>query len=250
MGNCIWPVKKNLSIKKKYIYKKKLISNENKNIPQIIHQIWIGPKKKPVRYMKTWYNDYINMFPHFKYVFWDDKKIRNLLRKKKKLLDLYDMESTYYGKADIARYFILYKYGGIYIDADSVWINNSNLDDLTNISTGFFICREPNTDLLANGVFGASKKHLYLKAIISYLVKLHPKYINIRSKNQPWKVTGPKLTTKIYKNKICNITIYPDYYFYPISWHGITNPNLHNEIDLPKDSYMFQYGISTNYLNY
>ena len=84
MGNCIWPVKKNLSIKKKYIYKKKLISKENKNIPQIIHQIWIGPKKKPVRYMKTWYNDYINMFPHFKYVFWDDKKIRNLLRKKKK----------------------------------------------------------------------------------------------------------------------------------------------------------------------
>ena len=62
MGNCIWPVKKNLSIKKKYIYKKKLISKGNKNIPQIIHQIWIGPNKKPVRYMKTWYNDYINMF--------------------------------------------------------------------------------------------------------------------------------------------------------------------------------------------
>ena len=65
----------------------------------------------------------------------------------------------------------------------------------------------------------------------------------------PWRVTGPQLTTDIYKKK-WDITIFPDHYFYPISWHGITNSNLHNEMDLPKDSYMFQYGISTNNLIY
>ena len=93
--------------------------------------------------MKTWYNDYMNTYNNFEYIFWDDNKIINLLKENKYLLHMYNIEEAYYGKADIARYFILYKYGGIYIDADSVWVNNSNLDNLIKKSNGFFICNEP-----------------------------------------------------------------------------------------------------------
>ena len=34
-------------------------------IPKIIHQIWIGPKKRPDIWIKTWSEDYINKFKDF-----------------------------------------------------------------------------------------------------------------------------------------------------------------------------------------
>lgn len=62
-------------------------------------------------------------------------------------------------------------------------------------------------------------------------------------------MTGSVLMTKLYNIKY-GITIFPSHYFYPIHWHGIKDANLHNKINLPNDSYMFQYGISTNNLVY
>ena len=40
------------------------------------------------------------------------------------------LETTYNGKSDILRYLILYIHGGIYIDADSVWINEKSFNEL------------------------------------------------------------------------------------------------------------------------
>ena len=37
-------------------------------------------------------------------------------------------------------------------------------------------------------------------------------------------------------------------YFYPISWFGIKTIDAHLTTELPKDSYMFQYGYTTNNL--
>lgn len=117
-------------------------------IPKIIHQIWIGPKKQPDIYMKTWYNDYVKMYPEYTYMLWNEDKINDLMSYNNEIKKLYNMETTMYGKADIARYVILYFYGGIYIDADSVWLNNRNLADLFDNSRGLFIALEPNKNIL------------------------------------------------------------------------------------------------------
>jgi len=229
-------------------------------IPKTIHQIWIGPKKKPELYMKSWHTDYIKQFPEYSYSFWDDHKIQNLLRAEApKLLHMYNQEEVYAGKADIARYYIIYKYGGIYIDADSVWINNKSLDDLlTQAKGGFFIASEPKPNekykhfqhFLAQGVFGARIGHSFLRKILDYMRKImYPNYTELRQTKRPWEVTGPVLVSKLYKKEF-NITIFPSRFFYPISWHGITDNQLHTKIDLPKESYMFQYGITTNNLKY
>jgi mannosyltransferase OCH1-like enzyme len=105
-----------------------------KKIPQIIHQIWIGPRKKPEKWMKQWENDYIKMYPSYKYIFWNEEKIDNELNWTPKLRKMYDLEQEYYGKSDIARLIILNQYGGIYIDSDSVWVNKKNLDDIIDIA--------------------------------------------------------------------------------------------------------------------
>ena len=83
------------------------------NIPKIIHQIWLGPNKRPDIWMDSWKNDYINKYPEWTYKLWTEKEINeiNLTNKKQ-----YENEKFYNGKSDIARYEILYQFGGVFID--------------------------------------------------------------------------------------------------------------------------------------
>lgn len=290
-------------------------------IPRTIHQIWIGTAKKPDKYMKTWYEDYINQYPQYTYRFWDDESINNLLNYNGNIKYVYDLEKTMFGKADIARYLILYYFGGIYIDADSVWINNKNLDELLD-KHDFFISKEPSSqchDLFANGVFGCTQFNNKVRIILDKLESILPVYESLRQTKQAWQVTGPCMTNILNKTNpthkyvvvyhkgskiltifydsfddaeiyfkqlvqnelaallidittftiidkygdhyanICkkfiddaydNIHVVPSHYFYPISWIGITDPDLHTKININPESFMFQYGISTNCLKY
>lgn len=223
-------------------------------IPKLIHQIWIGPKKQPDMWIKTWSEKYINKFKDFEYKLWNDKNIKDILNKYPVCKIMFEMEREYCGKADILRYLILYEYGGIYIDADSVWINNSNLNELiekTN-NTGIFAGMQPGSDEIANGVFGCTKKNkLILKLIknlegyIKYGNAIRPRqYKRKRNIHGCSRITGPKFFSQLIQEKI---TIFPYHYFYPVSWFGIKTIDAHLTTELPKDSYMFQYGYTTNH---
>ena len=219
-------------------------------IPKIIHQIWIGPKNPPTEYLNTWRNDYIKNNPEYKYYFWKNQNIKQVLMRFPKLKKLYNIEKTWYGKADILRYMILYVYGGIYIDADCVWINGKSLNDLINESkeTHFFAGLVPNKKYIANGVIGCSKNNsniLYILNILrEYTIK---KYIKIRNVKPPYIITGPQLVNKI--RNISSITVFPAYYFYPIKWHKLKDMKYHINNKINNNSYMFHYGISTNKFN-
>ena len=92
-------------------------------IPRIIHQIWIGPKNPPMH----WINTVID-FCHtngYVYKLWRDADVVTLGLINKKA---FDDEPSWAGKADVLRYEILYRHGGIYIDADSMIINQDRLD--------------------------------------------------------------------------------------------------------------------------
>jgi inositol phosphorylceramide mannosyltransferase catalytic subunit len=145
---------------------------------------------------------------------------------------------------------ILYEYGGIYIDADSVWLNEKNLEELINKTngSGIFAAKPPGEVFLTNGVIGCTKHNKHMKWLVDEFAKYTPRsYKRMRSVNGVSKVTGPFFFNKI---QIYNITIFPSVYFYPISWFGIKQNNLHETLDLPKESYMFQYGLTTNGLKY
>jgi len=223
-------------------------------IPKIIHQIWIGPKKRPDIWIKTWSEDYINKFKDFEYKLWDDKNIKDILNKYPVSKIMFEMEREYCGKADILRYLILYEYGGIYIDADSVWINDKNLSNLieqTNES-GVFAGFEPGSKMLANGVFGCTKNNKIILNLINQLESyikfgkaIRPRqYKRKRNIHGCSKITGPVFFNGcLEKHKV---TKFPSKYFYPISWFGIKTIDAHLNKDLPKGSYMFQYGYTTN----
>ena len=65
-----------------------------------------------------------------------------------------------------------------------------------------------------------------------------------------WQSIGPQLITDLWmKHKtVIPIKVYKSRIFYPIRWHGITDINMHEKMQLPEESVMFQYGYSTNNL--
>jgi mannosyltransferase OCH1-like enzyme len=87
------------------------------SIPNIIHQIWIGPKPAPKKLMDTWKDKN----PDFTYIFWNEEEFikRGIVFEcQQKIEEIEEIN----GKADIIRWELLYKYGGIFLDADSICI--------------------------------------------------------------------------------------------------------------------------------
>ena len=44
-------------------------------IPKVIHQIWIGPREPPTKWINRWKDDYTKMYPDFSHVMWNEEKI-------------------------------------------------------------------------------------------------------------------------------------------------------------------------------
>ena len=249
--------------------------HSNDEIPSIIHQIWIGNMEPPNGYLKTWYNGYLTHYPWYKYMLWNETNIKMLFESnsnkliKSHLYSIYKSEHRCAGKADIARLVILYEFGGIYVDADSVYLKNSinNFDKLmdvvykhnknkTNINNKYcgFAAKDPSFKVTpwipANGVMGFYQNSECLLYLIKHLIRIDQTlgYKKLRKGNTfaEWELTGPRLLNLIRDN----IKIYPQKYFYPIKWHGISDPCLHRKLTFDTDTFMFQYGINTNTLKF
>lgn len=99
-------------------------------------------------------------------------KIRKLLHDfDEELLEHYDRVKTYAQKSDIARYVIVYLYGGIYLDTDFQCIKN--IGNLFGDNVDMFYI--PFKDILGmrvfNGVFGAKRNHEMLRITIDNMKK-------------------------------------------------------------------------------
>lgn len=82
-------------------------------IPKIIHQIWLG-SPLPEKY-REFQEGWIKHHPDWQYKLWTDDDVENLGLVNKKW---YDQTDNYGFKSDIARYEILYRFGGVYVDTD------------------------------------------------------------------------------------------------------------------------------------
>jgi hypothetical protein len=209
-------------------------------IPRIIHQVWIGPNPPPWQWIDTFRRDFIKKHPHWKYQLWREEDINQLTLINR---NLYDREEKLSGKVNILRYEILYQFGGIYIDADCEWINKKPLDELidrTNF-TGIFVGREDD-HMAANSVIGASKNNPAMYYVIQLLRQTYEEN-RVRSNRETWISSGPRFFSEAILD--FGITIFPPHFFYPVSWH---RDNRGIDVTQFPDSYMMQYGYTTNKL--
>jgi mannosyltransferase OCH1-like enzyme len=107
----------------KNLYNKNIISediDESLRIPKIIHQIWIGPKPFPELY-ELYAGTCKSVHPGWKYILWTNKDVESVLainQKYKRLYKEYEKHGHFSGQKDILEYLILYKHGGVFLDAD------------------------------------------------------------------------------------------------------------------------------------
>ena len=228
----------------------KYVNHNTLKIPKIIHQIWIGKNKMPVKWINTFRIDFLKNHPDWKYYLWTDDNIDQIINTMSDAYkQCYHMDKSYHGRADILRYQILDNYGGIYIDADSIWLNNKDLTELIEKTNkyGMFIaqeCKDCGKINYANGVIGCSKGNPLIKYIIQTLSTSYPKCKNM----SPAYKTGPYLMDQTIGD--IPITVFPYYYFYPVYWLGNKKKTELDEKDLKNfpDSFMYQFGYTTNAL--
>ena len=183
-------------------------------IPKIIHQLWIGEKPPPTRMMDTWKN----MNPEFEYIRWTEELIREKKIKWECKKRLYEMDEIN-GQADIMRWEILYRYGGVFIDADSYCI--APIDDMLMNTHAFagWEQEELRPGLVATGTMGFPINHPLPRAAVDWIIANTVKFEKIKQK--AWQTVGPGLLTRLYNTKqYTDMTIFPSYYFLPVHCTG------------------------------
>ena len=186
------------------------------SIPKIIHQIWIGDRSKaPTNFMNTWKEKN----PDFEYIFWNEEELvkRGMNFRCARQIN---MINEINGKADIIRWEILYKYGGIAIDADSICIEPLD-GTFTNVKEGFATYEnEANRGtLVATGTMGFIPNHSLCRDIIDWIASDESEE-PIKS-FRAWYSVGPALLTRFLDTgKYPNFTVFGSHYFLPIHFTG------------------------------
>ena len=184
----------------------------NCNIPKILHFIWLGNNQFPSNYY-LFLNSWIEKYNDFIFCFWNDDNIFDLFNQ-----SIFNDSLTYAQKSDIARYEILYHYGGIYIDSDLYSIQNiEHLLDNIDFFSGF-----ESDEFIAIGIMGFNKHNKYLKNLILNIELNYHLYSHINIPSQ----TGPVYFTNFYKsfiNKFKKFKFFDINYFYNYSFQNKYN---------------------------
>lgn len=116
------------------------------SIPKVVHQIWIGEREPPCVWLDTWRVDFMGSEAGkgWQYKLWDNETVagfKDMINQ-----DLFELERYPQCRADLLRLEILYKYGGVYIDADCYWLGK-RLDAVWEDAqaSGFACSYEPDT---------------------------------------------------------------------------------------------------------
>lgn len=98
-------------------------------IPKIIHQIYFqGEAAIPADYSR-YRQSVLDFHPDWEYYFWDEKQCRSFVQENYPwFLEVYDAYPYWIQRCDSIRYFLLYHYGGFYIDLDIEFLKP--IDDL------------------------------------------------------------------------------------------------------------------------
>ncbi len=177
-------------------------------IPKFLHQMWIGEKPRPEKLMNTWRDKN----PSCVYLLWTDQNLKWF-----PFQNTWQRDNTpeFSGKCDIMRFEILYRYGGIFIDADSECVNE--LDDFF-FENDRFTCYDNELalsegflapDLINPAFMGCQQGDQLFGKICSEIGKM-------TTIDQPaWVKTGPVMFTNVQKKwqKEFPMKIYPSWYF-------------------------------------
>lgn len=199
-------------------------------IPKIIHQIWVGPKPIPKffkRFQKTWLDNH----PDWEYKLWTDENVKNLKLHNRKF---YDKTNDYIEKANILRYEVLYKFGGVYVDVD--FESLKSLEFLI-YYYDFFVGISPHDiqPVINNAIIASIPNHKILEEVITN-IEFKP---TNRLERTGMLYFSKHVTKLIYNENGVNIAL-PTKFFYAI-------PKNYNPKEINK--YIYPESLALHYWN-
>lgn len=178
-------------------------------IPKKIHQIWLGNGEPPAIF-KFCQNTIKKYHPNWEYILWRDEDVARLNLKNKKF---YDKAQNYGERSDIARYEILYRFGGVYLDVDFECVRSL---DILHYTYDFYTAMVPLSSqaFIANGIIASRPGHPVLKYCIDTIK-------DAWSSSDTLKRTGPFLFQNAFwqvgKRYSGPIIAFPATYFFPLT---------------------------------
>lgn len=190
-------------------------------IPRILHQTWKNDNiPENFREMaNSWRQKHLD----WEYVFWTDEMNRNFIKENfSYFLPIFDGYESNIQRVDAVRYFILYKYGGMFIDMD--------FDCLANISPllGNSICifgKEPlehckihnKNRIISNAFMGTRKGSHFFYHLCKELEQINS--ITDYPNDKILESTGPFMLSRVYDkyDRKEEITLLESEVIYPLT---------------------------------
>lgn len=169
-------------------------------IPKVFHRIWVGGGPMPdefIYYGETWKKNH----PDWEMKLWTKDNMIPL-----KNQESYDKAEKLAQKADIARYEILYNFGGVYIDCDFECFKN--IEPLLNNVSAFAAWEDSNVVCIS--ILGCNAGNLFFKELVDGTAEAIKRNNNLPINYQ----VGPMYFTEKVKGRN-DVVIFGSELFYP-----------------------------------
>ena len=177
-------------------------------IPKVIHRIWVGEAEMPSEFSAYWATWHY-FHPEWEFKTWTESEFLPLRNQRE-----YELATSHAQRADIARYEILLRHGGLYVDTDFECLRP--FDELCAGLHGFVGWEDD--EYVGNGLIAASPDHPLLEEIVSRLPASHA----ARAGQPTYEQTGPRMVTRVIRTADMAppmFKIFPASYFYPYLAH-------------------------------
>jgi hypothetical protein len=185
------------------------------------HRVWFGDRPIPPAYDAYWCA-WQRQHPDCEFITWTDRDLGDLDLSKPAL----ERFSSHVSRADLARYEILYKHGGIYLDCDIMPYNHFSPQDLCSELT---VCNETEaTEYCSIGFIGAPAGHPVFRDLIDEILA------SDFDESRPNVTTGPWLFGRhvnAHKHRrLPTESFYP--YLYDAPFSSIRKKSLHDTLGI------------------
>lgn len=191
-------------------------------IPKKLHIIWIGDEdKRPDQWIATWRDQH----PGWEFRLWGNADFHATDWTNQRHMEAMWKIEEWAGVADLMRYEILYRHGGVYMDADTICLRP--LDDWL-LEGEFFAAwaRDiglPSGRLVANAFLGAAADNSFLRYLIEH-IRAKPSVTNKEwswrhfqlRRRGAWRTVGPAVFTECLRaSGYTGATLLPAHMFNP-----------------------------------
>lgn len=169
-------------------------------IPSTFHWLWLGPAPLP-RQHRRWIDGWRRLHPGWEGVVWTDAELPPLENAHE-----FERARSPAQRADIARYEILRRHGGVYLDTDMEC--RRSIAPLLQGVRAFAGWETPTR--VGNAVLGAEPVHPWVAALVDELPRSMARH------GDTLRQTGPGFVTEVTAHRR-DVVIFPPQVFYPYS---------------------------------